>query len=143
VLTALGVERAALDELLAAPGKRRFEISGGSIRALHGHSIDVEIDHAPAAPPELLFHGTALSRLSSIARRGLVRGERTHVQISESREEARETGARYGEPVVVEVLALALSRDHGAKLLRVPGSTVWLVDAVPVEYLVIPSVRKK
>ena len=63
------------------------------------------------------------------------------MHLSESRDEARETGARFGSPVIVEVRALALVNERGAKLLRVPGSTVWLVEAVPADYLVIPQVR--
>lgn len=138
VLAALGVERSVLDAVLTRPGKRRFEIAGRSIRALHGHSVEVAVDHPATTPPEVLFHGTVSSRLPSITRRGLVRGRRAHVHLSEDRDEARETGARYGSPIVIEVRALALSRERGAKLLRVPGSTVWLVDAVPADYLVLP-----
>lgn len=143
VIAALAIDRGTLEAVVDARGKRRFEIDarGARVRALHGHSVAVGIDHAPVAPPERLFHGTVASRVRSIARRGLLPGKRTHVHLSPTVEGAREVGARRGAPIVIEVRAAALARERGTSFLLVPGSGVWLVTEVPPDYLVIPVLR--
>jgi putative RNA 2'-phosphotransferase len=142
VLAALAIERTTLETIVQAGGKRRFEIDPARdvIRALHGHSVAVEIDHERSIPPETLFHGTVASRLRSIRREGLVAGKRTHVHLSSTADEAREVGRRRGAPVVIEVRAAALARERDIAFSLVPGSTVWLVPAVHPDYLVIPDV---
>jgi putative RNA 2'-phosphotransferase len=137
VLAAMSIDRDTLIAIVSAPGKRRFELDHDRVRALHGHSVDVELDHEPADPPERLFHGTVARYLPSIRERGLIARRRAYVHLSSTIEEAREVGARRGAPVVIEVRAAALASD-GTIFLRVPGSTVWLVDHVPPEHLVVP-----
>jgi putative RNA 2'-phosphotransferase len=124
--------------VVAAPGRRRFEISGARIRALHGHSVAVDVDHEAATPPMTLFHGTTAAKMASIGKRGLERGRRRHVHLTESRAEALQIGGRRGVPVVIEVRARDLHRDRAVAFLRVPRSSIWLVDAVPAAYLRIP-----
>ena len=42
--------------------KRRFEFSEdeSSVRALYGHSIDVDLELESTTPPTILYHGTSL-----------------------------------------------------------------------------------
>ncbi|UJR80473.1 RNA 2'-phosphotransferase [Sandaracinus amylolyticus] len=138
LLDALVITREQLDAVLAMPGKRRFELEGSRIRALHGHSVAVDVDHPASAPPEILFHGTIRARLASIRAKGLVAGARRHVHLAETREEAIEVGARRGPPIVIEVRAAVL-HARGVRFSRAPGSRVWLVDHVPAACLVIPE----
>src|SRR5271165_4254825 len=60
--------RAELDCVVANNDKRRFAFSedGLRIRASQGHSVEVELAYEPAAPPEILYHGTADRFLESI-----------------------------------------------------------------------------
>lgn len=138
LLDALGITREELDAVLAMPGKKRFELEGSRIRALHGHSVAVDVDHPAIAPPEILFHGTIRARLASIRAKGLVPGARRHVHLAETREDAIEVGARRGPPIVIEVRAAAM-HARGVRFSRAPGSRVWLVDYVPAEHLGIPE----
>ena len=68
LLAALGVDRAAVDEVVASNDKRRFTVETGPdgverIRANQGHSVTVDLGLAPLPPPELLYHGTSVAVL--------------------------------------------------------------------------------
>jgi len=133
----LDAERLA--ELVARSPKRRFELTadGARIRAVHGHSIEVELDHPTERPPEVLFHGTVAPHIAGILREGLRPGARRAVHLSEREAEAREVGARRGAPIVLRIAAGRMS-DAGHRFQR-STSGVWLTEAVPPEYLEPPS----
>ncbi len=54
-----GLSEADLVQMMAEAEKQRFEMRDGSIRALYGHSTPQKLSKEPAAPPAILFHGTA------------------------------------------------------------------------------------
>lgn len=91
-------------------------------------------------PPQLLFHGTVARKLAAIRVEALRALARQHVHLTSSRDEAIAIGARRGAPIVIEVRARAL-HDRGARFLQVVGSTIWLVDHVPTDVLVLPKRR--
>ena len=124
-----------LEALVARSDKQRFELSldGNRIRARQGHSIQVRGDWPVAAPPELLFHGTAKSFLASILEQGLLPGARHHVHLSSTIESAQTVGARRGRAVVLSVTASKMDRDGFT--FRLSSNGVWLVEHVPPIYL--------
>ena len=124
---------AQLEAVVNAPGKRRFELDGGRIRAAQGHSVAVELGLHPTEPPTTLYHGTVARFLDRILREGLLPRGRTHVHLSPDVATAREVGARRGEPVILTVDAAAAWREGHAFLLAASG--VWLTDHVPPRYL--------
>src|SRR5689334_11407858 len=78
-LTALGIARPDLDAVVAGNDKQRFVVyrdpdGADRIRANQGHSVPVELGLPPASPPDVLYHGTSASALSSIRAGGLNRG---------------------------------------------------------------------
>jgi putative RNA 2'-phosphotransferase len=129
------IDTAAIVELVARSDKARYALSddGTRIRAQQGHSIAVDLDHAPAVPPAVLFHGTVDRFLPSIRREGLVRGARHHVHLSAERTTAVAVGARRGRAVVLEVEAGRMHAD-GLAFLVTPNR-VWLTQVVPPQYL--------
>jgi putative RNA 2'-phosphotransferase len=132
------VSRDDLLALVRESDKQRFALSrdGRRIRANQGHSVSVDLGHAPQEPPELLFHGTVARFLPSIRAHGLDRGRRHHVHLSASREQAAIVGARRGQPVVLEVLA---GRMHTAGyLFLLSPNGVWLAEQVPPQFLTVP-----
>lgn len=133
----VSLSRADLDRVVATDSKRRYAISddGLRIRASQGHSVEVELEYAPATPPEQLFHGTAERHLPSIRATGLERRARHHVHLSAAVDTARTVGARHGRPVVLVVAAARMHADGWSFFLSANG--VWLVDAVPVPYLML------
>jgi putative RNA 2'-phosphotransferase len=132
------ISREELNEVVADNDKKRFQFSmdGKKIRAVQGHSIEVDLKYEPTEPPEYLFHGTATRFLDSIKKQGLLKGSRQHVHLSASKETAMNVGKRHGKPVVLLVEAHLLYSCEFEFYLTPNG--VWLVDTVPPQYLHFP-----
>jgi putative RNA 2'-phosphotransferase len=122
-------------EVVAGNSKQRFALSpdGERIRAVQGHSVEINLAYAPAEPPPILFHGTASTNWPSIASHGLRRGGRHAVHLSADLATARAVGLRHGRLLVLEVAAQEMQRD-GFQFTRADNGT-WLVDSVPSKYL--------
>lgn len=135
------LSHADLWEVVEGDDKGRFVLSpdGTRIRAWQGHSVRVELGLEPRTPPTLLYHGTVGRFLPAIMGEGLRPMRRHDVHLSPDPGTARRVGARRGEPVVLSVTA-ARMHDEG-HVFRVTGNGVWLVAAVPAEYLTaaVPS----
>jgi len=72
-------------------------------------------------------------RLASIRARGLMKGARHHVHLSADEATALRVGGRRGKPIVLIVRAREMAAA-GHVFYR-SDNGVWLVDAVPAEYL--------
>ena len=118
--------------------KKRFAFSedGLRIRASQGHSVEVDLDLAPASPPAVLFHGTATRFLDSIRAQGLLRQERRHVHLSKDEATAIKVGSRHGKPVILRVRSQEMHGD--GHLFYLSANGVWLTEAVPPAYLEFP-----
>ncbi|QKG26243.1 RNA 2'-phosphotransferase [Actinomadura verrucosospora] len=127
------ITRAELEHVVAVNDKRRYALDGDRIRAVQGHSIDVDLGLPAVPPPELLYHGTTEAAAPAIRREGLRRMDRHAVHLSADPETARRVGARRGRPVVLVVEAGRMAADGHA--FRVSANGVWLAGAVPPEYL--------
>ncbi|MEU9250769.1 RNA 2'-phosphotransferase [Streptomyces sp. NPDC048270] len=125
--------RAELDHVVAANDKQRFAVDGTRIRASQGHTVAVDLGLPEAEPPAYLYHGTVATALDAIRAEGLRPMARHHVHLSPDRETATRVGARRGRPVVLSVDAGAM-RAAG-HLFRISANGVWLVDAVPPQFL--------
>ena len=123
------LSRADLERIVAESDKKRFAIDGDRIRANQGHSVDVDLALAPAAPPPRLYHGTVARFLEAILREGLTPQGRHHVHLSADVETARKVGGRRGKPVILEIAAEALAAQ-GAAFYR-SDNGVWLTAHVP------------
>lgn len=119
--------------------KQRFQISadGSALRAVQGHSLDLDLELEPAFPPPRLFHGTVGRFVDRIRREGLRPMGRTHVHLSPHVEAARRVGRRRGRPVVLEIDAKAMAAAGWEFFEAANG--VWLVSVVPPEYIHVPS----
>jgi putative RNA 2'-phosphotransferase len=81
----------------------------------------------------VLYHGTAERFLSSIKQRGLLRGRRHHVHLSEQQETAAAVGRRYGKPVVL-IIASDEMHKEGQLFFR-SANGIWLTEHVPLRYI--------
>lgn len=126
-------------EIVANDKKCRYELTGDGcrVRALYGHSVNVDLCLDGKEPPRLLYHGTSLKSLSRISDVGLLPMSRSFVHLTDSREMAETVGARHGCPVVAEVDAAAMY-SAGYTFFN-PTDHIWLVSAVPMEFLCIKS----
>ncbi len=131
----VALDRPTLERIVAENDKQRFALSPDHrrIRANQGHSIDVDLALEAAAPPDVLFHGTADRNLSSIREQGLHPGARQHVHLSSDAATATKVGARHGRPVVLTVRAGEMQRAGYAFFRAANG--VWLTPAVPPAYI--------
>jgi putative RNA 2'-phosphotransferase len=129
------LDRAELDAIVQGSDKQRFAISadGRCIRAQQGHSVAVELGHAEATPPAVLYHGTVARFLPSILEHGLRPGQRHHVHLSATAETAAAVGQRRGAAVILTVRAAAMAAD-GHTFFVTPNQ-VWLTAHVPPAYL--------
>ncbi|HEY1817127.1 MAG TPA: RNA 2'-phosphotransferase [Kofleriaceae bacterium] len=131
------ITRTELDKIVVTSDKQRFALSpdGTRIRANQGHSVDVELELAPATPPAVLYHGTVDRFVAAIRAQGLVKGERHHVHLSADVTTATQVGARRGRPVVLTIDAARMVAAGHAFFRSQNG--VWLVEHVPAEYLAV------
>ena len=102
---------ADIKKLMEDSGRNRFEIEDGKIRALYGHSIDIDIE-GKVEPPEHLYHGTSPEFLRSILEEGLKPMRRNHVHCSRKKEDAYQVGIRHHpEPVILLVKSKEAHED--------------------------------
>ncbi|UZR94317.1 RNA 2'-phosphotransferase [Chondrinema litorale] len=124
-----------LQFVVANNAKQRFSLSedNSKIRANQGHSFPVNLELEPIAPPAYLYHGTVAKFIEQIKEDGLQKMSRQHVHLSPDRETAINVGSRRGKPVILTIRAGAMHESGYQFYLSKNG--VWLVDAVPAEYI--------
>ena len=128
-----------LAAIVAGSDKQRFAFSddGLFIRANQGHSVEVELGHAAADPPAVLYHGTPRRTVDAIRREGLSKMGRHHVHLSEDAAVTLAAGSRRGPAVLLGVRAAAMAAA-GHRFLVTPNR-VWLADAVPAAFIDFPA----
>ncbi|AFY34745.1 RNA 2'-phosphotransferase [Calothrix sp. PCC 7507] len=129
------ITRQELDEVVTTSDKKRFSFdsTGTLIRANQGHSVEVDLQLEPVAPPNVLYHGTGQKAVESVMQIGLVKMSRHHVHLSQDIATAKIVGARHGKPVIFVVDTAAMHKAGHKFYCSENG--VWLVDTVPPEYL--------
>lgn len=115
------------------PDKQRFSIVDGEIRANYGHSLSDRIVHEPAAPPAVLYHGTAERFVEAIRRLGLKPMRRQYVHLTIDAGLARRVGGRHGKPQVLRVDAAA-AHAEGVRFYRA-NERFWLADEVQSRFV--------
>ena len=126
--------RAEVEQVVASNDKQRFAIVNNRIRANQGHTIQVDLGLAAVGePPEYLYHGTFPAAIPGILAEGLKKMARHHVHLAEDTKTAVTVGRRSGAPVLYRVSARQMFQD-GHTFYR-SANGVWLVDAVPTQYL--------
>lgn len=142
VLAALHKERRDWQNLTEADlvkmneqaSKKRYEIAGGRIRALYGHSTAQKVEKTPAAPPQILYHGTNDRVLETILQNGLKPMSRQYVHFATDPQMAAEVASRrVGKVVILEILADEAYRNGVAFYLG--NENVWLADFVPPKFI--------
>lgn len=136
------VSREKIEQVVAQNDKGRYAISqdGQYIRALQGHSIEVDLQLKATTPPVKLFHGTVEGFIPAIMKQGLHPRSRQHVHLSADVDTAQRVAQRRkGNTVLLSVDCKAMLAD--GHLFYLSENNVWLTNAVPPRYLqtVIPQ----
>lgn len=122
-----------LRKIVEEDPKGRYEISDGKIRALYGHSVDVEPD-LPEVDVDVLYHGTSRKAAERIDREGLKSQGRRKVHLSARKEDAIEVGKRHApQPVLLEIEA-AEAIDSGVAFQKA-SDKVYVTDFVPPKFI--------
>lgn len=131
----LGVLLLDIQKIVYEDTKGRFEFSEdkSSVRALYGHSIDVNLGLEPTTPPPVLYHGTAEKYINSIMKEGLRPRKRNFVHLSETMDMAKQVGTRHGSPVVLSIDIEAMIRA-GCKFYKAQKG-IWLTGDIPSKFL--------
>ena len=103
------------------------------IRAVQGHSIDVDLNLSPTIPPDILYHGTSITNIENIIENGIQRRKRKYVHLSKDKDTALQVGARHGKPVSLKIDAQKMHSNGNSFFVSKNG--VWLVEFVPPEYI--------
>jgi putative RNA 2'-phosphotransferase len=129
------ISLAELQQVIATNDKQRFAFnnSGDLIRANQGHSIEIDLQLLAQTPPDTLYHGTHVKAVTAILESGLQKMSRHHVHLTTDLNMAFKVGGRRGESVIFAVDALAMTADGYS--FYCTENSVWLVDAVPPQYL--------
>jgi putative RNA 2'-phosphotransferase len=129
------ISREQLAEIVDTNDKRRFTFNedGTMIRAVQGHSREVELGYEPVEPPRELFHGTVEKFLPAIRNEGLKHQRRQHVHLSPDKATASRVGARRGQPIILSINSAAMHAD-GHDFYQADNG-VWLTDHVPPRYI--------
>ncbi|MBN9256421.1 MULTISPECIES: RNA 2'-phosphotransferase [unclassified Mesorhizobium] len=129
-----GASATDVARVVAENPKKRFAIEGDRIRAVQGHSVDIDLGLQPSAPPAILYHGTKQEFLGAILREGLTSQSRQHVHLSKDVETALIVARRRkGKDVILRVDSAAMAGDGAPFFLSDNG--VWLTNHVPPRYL--------
>lgn len=121
--------------------KGRYEIdsSGDLIRAVYGHSIDVEPEQDTSDDiPDKLYHGTPERNKESIMNNGLLPQNRQKVHLTDSKSEARSVGLRHTkshEDVVLFVIDTKEVQSNGFDIQNPTGESVYTVSKIPSDYI--------
>lgn len=127
-----------LDYIVAHSEKKRFSFSDDKlwVRALYGHSFEVDLELEPTMPPEFLLHGTVADKVPSIMEKGLLRMKRCYVHLSVNENIAKEVGTRKRNGGAVVVLKIDARRLWNAgELFWHFQNDIWLTKFVPPEYI--------
>jgi putative RNA 2'-phosphotransferase len=137
LLIDLRVDMATLEKIVADNEKKRFAFNDDNtkIRAVQGHSVDVDLGLVAKEPPSVLYHGTSRDTMKYIVRQGILPMSRQHVHLSADRDTAKSVGGRHGKPYVIEIWTQVMVEAGHKFYLSENG--VWLTESVPTNFLYI------
>lgn len=121
--------------------KKRFKITGNSIKATQGHSFEVNIEEQSQKPPDLLYHGTRTKLKEVISQQGLLGMKRNFVHLYPDYYSAfmLQNADKRG-PVVFEINARAMYEDGYEFYLL--DNNIWQTKTVPVKYMIIKPLNE-
>lgn len=137
ILKALDVNMSILETIVMNDKKGRYAFDNYKkrIRAVQGHSVNIDLELSPVVPPDFLYHGTAKRNIGSIMSQGVKSMSRQYVHLSTSFETAVTVGSRHGEAVVFKVDTNSMHKN-GIAFYRAENG-VWLTDYIAPQYLTL------
>jgi putative RNA 2'-phosphotransferase len=132
------IEEEDVLEAIESGDRPRYVHEDGRIRALYGHSFEVDPGE-PSKPQELLYVGLSERDAERAVRYGLRAGRRAFLHLAKNEEEALETGRRQArEYAVVTVFALD-AWEQGINFYD--RGALFLSEPIPTEFLELGEVH--
>ncbi len=128
------VDASFIKNIVYESEKTRFQISDGKIRALYGHTIDVDVDLPEDRDVNVLYHGTTPEAASKILERGLRSMKRRWVHLSTTEEIAKAVGKRRTSHPVILVIEAKKARKEGLRFYKATDR-VYLSEQIPAKYI--------
>ncbi len=122
-----------VEAVLQMPGRRRFEIVSGRIRALYGHTA-IRPTYPLVQPPYYLYHGTAPENVEAIMTEGLQSMKRQYVHLSATPDTARDIALRHTRTPIILRINAAAAYAAGIPFHQ-PTDQIFLADEVPPDYV--------
>jgi putative RNA 2'-phosphotransferase len=119
-------------EAVESGDRIRYEIDNGRIRALYGHSIEIEPGE-PARPPEHLFLAVPARDVARAQRFGLRGGRRRFVHLALNEEDACEAGRRLARDYAVLCIHALEAWEEGVNFYD--RKSLFLAEEVPTHLL--------
>jgi len=128
------VTMADLQDAIHSGDRPRYEMVGTRVRALYGHSIDVEPGE-PSRPPEVLHVGISARDADRAMRYGLRGGRRRFLHLALTPDDAKEGGRRTGRDYVVITVYALDAWEEGINFYD--RKALFLAEQIPIEFLEI------
>jgi putative RNA 2'-phosphotransferase len=116
-----------IEEVVENDSKGRYELDGNRVRAVYGHSIDVNIDKKAETVPNTLYHGTPENNISSIKKEGLKPMNRNEVHLTDNKESAKDVGKRHSNNIRI----LRIDTNMVNHNFHKKGKNIYTVKEVP------------
>lgn len=127
------VDRKFVEEMVEE-GKQRYEIEGDKVRAIYGHSMDIDLDLPEDKEVKELYHGTTSKGAYNVLINGLQAKDRSMVHLSATRDTAEEVAKRRTEDPVVLKVDVESAREDGLRFYRATDD-IYLSRDIPMEHI--------
>lgn len=132
------IEEEDLHEAIESGDRVRYDIKRGRIRALYGHSIEVDPGE-PCKPPELLYVGLGSHDAERAERYGLRAGRRRFLHLAKTYEEAIETGRHQARSYAVVTIYALDAWEQGINFYD--RISLFLSEPIPTEFLEVGEIH--
>jgi len=120
--------------LVESDEKGRYEISGGKIRAVYGHSVDVVLDY-PLYDGEFAYYGVSPEEVDILLEEGIQPLKQRYLHLSTTLEKAIEVAMIHTENPSIFKIDVAAAIDDGLNVM-IANDDILLVDEIPADYIV-------
>jgi putative RNA 2'-phosphotransferase len=133
----INLTRQHIIDLVDMARKKRHQVLNGNIRALHGHSIQVEVVERPLSPPDKLYHATAFKYWDEIKEKGLKPMSRKYVHLAVHKQDAVEIAIKkYQKTLLLQIDALN-AYEKGVLFYSNVQESIWMTKYIPPQYISI------
>ena len=135
ILRALNINMTILETIVINDKKGRyaFDDSKQRIRAVQGHSVNIDLGLSPLTPPDILYHGTGSKSVDIILKDGIKKMSRQYVHLSSNINTAIQVGSRHGKAFILQIDTKQMAQD--GCLFYQAENGVWLTDYVATKYI--------